>query len=92
MTPSNFPTPGSMKQRHVMLIGSVGTGKTTLVQSFLRDHASDYLLSCTINTSYYTDAAATQKQLEQPLDKVRSILWCVGDILLWVFIVEPGVF
>lgn len=54
-----------------MLIGSVGTGKTSLVQSFLRDNASESLLSCTINTSFYTDAAAMQRQLEQPLDKVR---------------------
>lgn len=53
-----------------MLIGSVGTGKTTLVQKYLRDNASDTLLSCTINTSYYTDANALQRQLEQPLDKV----------------------
>ena len=53
-----------------MLVGSVGTGKTSLVQGFLRDNASDTLLSCTINTSYYTDAAAMQRQLEQPLDKV----------------------
>lgn len=55
-----------------MLVGSVGTGKTSLVQGFLRDNASDTLLSCTINTSYYTDAAAMQRQLEQPLDKVCS--------------------
>ena len=54
-----------------MLIGSAGTGKTSLVQSFLRDNASESLLSCTINTSFYTDAAAMQRQLEQPLDKVR---------------------
>ncbi|CAM9120279.1 unnamed protein product [Sphacelaria rigidula] len=56
-------------KRNVMLIGSVGTGKTTLVQKYLRDNASDTLLSCTINTSYYTDANALQRQLEQPLDK-----------------------
>eukprot|EP00752_Nemacystus_decipiens_P011484 g10196.t1 len=56
-------------KRHVMLVGSVGTGKTSLVQGFLRDNASDTQLSCTINTSYYTDAAAMQRQLEQPLDK-----------------------
>lgn len=55
-----------------MLLGSVGTGKTTLVQTFLRDKESESLLSCTINTSYYTDAAAMQHQLEQPLDKVCS--------------------
>lgn len=54
-----------------MLVGSIGTGKTSLVQGFLRDNASDTLLSCTINASYYTDAAAMQRQLEQPLDKVR---------------------
>lgn len=53
-----------------MLVGSVGTGKTTLIQSFLRDNESESLLSCTINTSYYTDASALQRQLEQPLDKV----------------------
>lgn len=53
-----------------MLVGSVGTGKTTLIQSFLRDNQSESLLSCTINTSYYTDASALQRQLEQPLDKV----------------------
>lgn len=53
-----------------MLLGSIGTGKTTLVQTFLRDKESESLLSCTINASYYTDAAAMQHQLEQPLDKV----------------------
>ncbi|CAM9358663.1 unnamed protein product [Ascophyllum nodosum] len=57
-------------KRHVMLIGSVGTGKTTLVQTYLRNVGSDtLLLSCTINANYYTDAAAIQHQLEQPLDK-----------------------
>ncbi|CAM9099296.1 unnamed protein product [Ectocarpus fasciculatus] len=56
-------------KRHVMLVGSAGTGKTSLVQGFLREKANDTLLSCTINTSYYTDAAALQRQLEQPLDK-----------------------
>lgn len=55
-----------------MLVGSAGTGKTSLVQGFLREKASDTLLSCTINTSYYTDAAALQRQLEQPLDKVPN--------------------
>lgn len=64
--------------RHVALIGSVGTGKTTLVQSFLREHGSDSLLSSTINTSYNTDAAAMQRQLEQPLDKVRSKSEAIG--------------
>lgn len=54
-----------------MFVGSVGTGKTSLVQGYLRDVASDTVLSSTINTSYYTDAAAMQRQLEQPLDKVR---------------------
>ncbi|CAM9319139.1 unnamed protein product, partial [Hapterophycus canaliculatus] len=44
-----------------MLVGSVGTGKTSLVQGFLRDKASDTLLSSTINTSFYTDAAAMQR-------------------------------
>lgn len=54
-----------------MLVGSVGTGKTSLVQGFLRDGGArdETLLSCTINTSYYTDAGAMQRQLEQPLDK-----------------------
>ncbi|CAM9397550.1 unnamed protein product, partial [Discosporangium mesarthrocarpum] len=55
--------------RHVMLVGSVGTGKTTLLQNFLRDSASEAILSCTINMNYYTDAAALQQQLEQPIDK-----------------------
>jgi len=62
-----------------MLVGSVGTGKTSLVQGFLRDSSAsdENLLSCTINASYYTDAGAMQRQLEQPLDKARSfeILW-----------------
>lgn len=57
-----------------MLVGSVGTGKTTLFQGFLRDSASDTLLSSTINTSYYTDAASMQRQLEQPLDKASNSL------------------
>lgn len=58
--------------RHVMLVGSIGTGKTTLVQSFLKDDRDDSLLSCTINASYYTDACALQRQLEQRLDKVMN--------------------
>lgn len=58
-----------------MLVGSAGTGKTSLVEGFLREKASDTLLSCTINTSYYTDAAALQRQLEQPLDKVSSCVF-----------------
>lgn len=64
-----------------MLLGSVGTGKTTLIQSFFRDSASDSLLSSTINTSYYTDTADMQRQLEQPLDKVcRKLRRVVEDM------------
>ena len=70
-----------------MLIGSVGTGKTTLVQTYLRNIGSDtLLLSCTINANYYTDAAAIQHQLEQPLDKVRgsALCVCVGGVFVLV--------
>eukprot|EP00904_Undaria_pinnatifida_P003150 jgi/Undpi1/12836/HiC_scaffold_7.g02503.m1 len=86
-------------KRHVMLIGSVGTGKTSLVQSFLRDNASESLLSCTINTSFYTDAAAMQRQLEQPLDKrsgktygppsLKRLIYFVDDMNM-PFIEEYG--
>lgn len=52
----------------ICLVGSAGSGKTTIVREFLRS-VSGELSSATINMNYYTDAASLQLQLEQHIDK-----------------------
>ncbi|GBG28212.1 Dynein heavy chain 2, axonemal [Hondaea fermentalgiana] len=57
------------RQHHpVCLIGSAGTGKTTVMREFLRTMSGEFA-SATINVNYYTDAAVLQTQLEHHVDK-----------------------
>ena len=57
------------ERRHpVMFAGTAGTGKTTLMQDYLRN-LDDDKLACTINMNYFMDSAALQLQLEGAIDK-----------------------
>ena len=55
--------------RHILLIGTAGCGKTQLVKGILTQLSPDYFSSCTINMNFYTDSILLQSQLEQPLEK-----------------------
>lgn len=59
------------KHRHVMLCGTAGTGKTSIMQEYLRnlDKDADKMLSTTINLSYYTDSAKLQSELELAIER-----------------------
>jgi dynein heavy chain len=58
-------------ERHVMFVGSAGTGKTILVSDYLLSLAAmeDTHKFVTINMNFYTDSFALQMQLEQSIDK-----------------------
>jgi dynein heavy chain len=57
--------------KHVMLAGSVGTGKTRIIQTYLdRLHSeSDEYLSNTITLSYFTSSLTLQRDMEGSIDK-----------------------
>ena len=59
------------KHRHVMLCGTAGTGKTSILQEYLRnlDKDADKLLATTVNMSHYTDSAKLQSELELAIDR-----------------------
>ena len=59
------------KHRHVMLCGTAGTGKTSILQEYLRnlDKDADKMLSTTVNLSYYTDSAKLQGEFELAIDR-----------------------
>ncbi|CAM9107555.1 unnamed protein product [Discosporangium mesarthrocarpum] len=59
------------KGKFMMLVGTAGTGKTSIVKEFLRslDKDADGLLSVNINMNYFTDSAALQQELELNIDK-----------------------
>ena len=59
------------KHRHVMLCGTAGTGKTSILQEYLRnlDKDADKMLSTTVNLSYYTDSAKLQSEFELAIDR-----------------------
>ena len=58
----------TMRQKHVLLVGTAGTGKTVLVNSYLHS-MPDSMLYCNINLNYYTDAKSLQAQMEGHVDK-----------------------
>ena len=58
----------SSRGRHSLLVGGAGTGKTALVTAML-EKVDDDMLTCNINMSYYTDSAALQVELENPIEK-----------------------
>jgi len=74
------------KRNPVCLVGSSGTGKTTVIQEFLSANR-DKMVNTRINMNYYTDSAALQVQLEQPIDKRSGkIFGPIGDKPLCYFV------
>eukprot|EP00903_Cladosiphon_okamuranus_P006208 g6103.t2 len=59
------------RSRFMMLVGTAGTGKTSIIKEYLRslDKDADGLLSVNINMNYFTDSAALQQELEMNIDK-----------------------
>ncbi|CAN0161161.1 unnamed protein product [Scytosiphon promiscuus] len=59
------------KSKFLMLVGTAGTGKTSIIKEYLRslDKDADGLLSVNINMNYFTDSAALQQELEMNIDK-----------------------
>jgi len=59
------------KHRHVMLVGTAGTGKTSIMLEYLRNLNKDVdkLIYTSINMSYYTDSAKIQSEIELAIDK-----------------------
>ena len=53
----------------VMFVGTAGTGKTTLVKSFLSTLDDSVMLSYTITMNYYMDSAALQARIDSSIDK-----------------------
>jgi len=56
------------RQRATLMVGTAGTGKSVLIQNYLRQLPDTFLFS-TININYYTDAKTLQNLLEGPIDK-----------------------
>ena len=52
-----------------MFVGGPGTGKTTLVRSFLAGADADKTLSASITMNYYMDSAALQARIDGAIDK-----------------------
>ncbi|CAB1116950.1 unnamed protein product [Ectocarpus sp. CCAP 1310/34] len=59
------------RSKFLMLVGTAGTGKTSIIKEYLRslDKDADGLLSVNINMNYFTDSAALQQELEMNIDK-----------------------
>lgn len=58
-----------VKKGHaVMLVGTAGTGKTLLIETYLRNLMDPYLTT-TINMNYYMDSKALQALLDNNIDK-----------------------
>ncbi|CAN0531155.1 unnamed protein product, partial [Ectocarpus sp. 12 AP-2014] len=51
------------RSKFLMLVGTAGTGKTSIIKEYLRslDKDADGLLSVNINMNYFTDSAALQQ-------------------------------
>ena len=56
------------QDKHVMLVGTAGTGKTTVVKDYLGNLDENSLFNI-INMNYYTDSAALQSQIEANIEK-----------------------
>mmetsp|Transcript_17270 Transcript_17270/g.33650 ORF Transcript_17270/g.33650 Transcript_17270/m.33650 type:complete len:4514 (+) Transcript_17270:154-13695(+) len=56
------------RRRAVLMVGNAGTGKSVLVQNYLRALPESFTFSA-ININYYTDAKALQRIMEGSLDK-----------------------
>jgi dynein heavy chain, axonemal len=58
-----------VKKGHpVMFVGTAGTGKTTLVKTYLST-LQDPILSSTVTMNYYMDSAALQARIDATIDK-----------------------
>ncbi|CAE7205816.1 ODA4, partial [Symbiodinium sp. KB8] len=57
------------KGHPVMLIGTAGTGKTSIVQTYLRDRIPEGFCSKVINMNFYMDSEALQALIDSSLDK-----------------------
>jgi dynein heavy chain, axonemal len=80
--------------KFMMLVGTAGTGKTSLIKEYLGslDKDADGLLSENMNMSYYTDSAALQQELELHIDKrsgrrfgppaTKKLVYFVDDVNL----------
>ena len=53
----------------MLLVGGAGTGKTQLMQDYLRSMNQETHYFQTVNMNYYTDSYALQMQLEEPIEK-----------------------
>ncbi len=55
----------------VMLVGGAGTGKSVLIQNWMKElvQNNESILSSQISMNYFTDSAALQKQIEGSIDK-----------------------
>ena len=54
--------------RPVMMVGGAGTGKTTLVNTFMKELDETWKHSM-ISMNYFTDSKSLQVQMENPIDK-----------------------
>jgi len=57
------------RQRAVMIVGSAGTGKTAMVNQYLRSLPDTNFMYANINLNYYTDAKSLQRIMESYIDK-----------------------
>ena len=67
------------RSKHVLLVGSAGTGKTVLVNSYLHS-LGEGMLYCNINLNYYTDAKSLQQQMEGHVDKRSGRIYGPPDV------------
>jgi len=59
-----------VRKRHpVMLVGTAGTGKSSIVQTYLREKLADTCVSKAISMNYYMDSEALQALIDSSLDK-----------------------
>jgi dynein heavy chain len=56
------------RQRACLMVGTAGTGKSVLIQNYLRALPESFCFSA-ININYYTDAKALQRIMEGSIDK-----------------------
>ncbi|GBG27447.1 Dynein heavy chain 17, axonemal [Hondaea fermentalgiana] len=61
----------SAHNKPVMLVGGAGTGKSVIVQNWMRELVAnnENMLSTLISMNYFTDSAAFQRQIEGSIDK-----------------------
>jgi dynein heavy chain len=95
---SSFVDSIAKRKRPVLLVGQVGTGKTTLMKEWLKNN-EEFFNRCTINCNYFTDSEALQKQLEEPIEKrtgriygppgTKNLMYFIDDLNM-PFVEEYG--